>query len=546
MAGRIQIATRGKLDVFITNNPEYSYFTSLTKKMVNFSKQNIILEPNSPINFGEISKFVVKQNVGDLLSRIALKFTLPRFPDIPGGYDSDGVYNSSYTSSIIGFQPVIIYYTESIGHAVIEYVDLKIGDETIERLTGETLQLYTDISVPNSKKEMLFRTIYKYRDPFRRDAVSNLFNSTIKMGGSLQLGKYSDEDVIVDLPFYFSHRPDLNIPLCSIYNQEVSFEVKFKKIEDVIIQYIPLNYTDYTTNTRWGVTKPENFVYSYVKDLKIKSGTMSADIIFLDTVERMRLKYACRDYLMTETQLNSFKMKEELGKIPEDTFNLSFKNPVKELLFVIQRENVNVGDNNIVHNSTLVNKHLTGTMFVTPFDYDNSSLIRVKNAEPGTYTNIPIDSDKNAYPDYVWSRRRILEKGGFWDNLEHLSLELDGQEIISKDVGDYLFLGIANFTNHHVRTPISRKIYGYSFALKPDEPQPSGHINFSLFKNQNLYMKLFSSEALVGKIKVPGVPNTATATPVWDKWYVFPRNIRVYAKSYNILRVKDGFATKLF
>jgi hypothetical protein len=540
MAGRIQIATRGKLDIFITTNPEFSYFTSVTKKMVNFSKQSIILEPHSPINFGEISKFVVKQNVGDLLSRVALKFTLPQIPSIPGGYDSNGVYQRWYLNNTPGFQPVNIYYTESIGHAVIEYIDLKIGDETIERLTSETLQLYTDTSVPNSKKEMLFRTIYKYRDPFRRDAVSNLFNATVRLGGSLQLGRIRDLDVLVDLPFYFSHSPDLNIPICSIYNQEITFEVKFRKIEDVIVQYIPLNYTDYTTNTRWGVTKPDNFVYSYVKDLKIKSGTISADIVFLDTVERMRLKHTCRDYLMTETQLNSFKMKEELGKIPEDTFNLSFKNPVKELLFVIQRENIDIGDNNIVDNSNLVENHLTGTTFVTPFDYDNSSLIRVKNAEPGTYNpTLPAGIVGSG-------AERIIEKGGYWDNLEHLSLELDGHEIISKDIGDYLFLGIVNFTNHHVRTPISRKIYGYSFALKPDEPQPSGHINFSLFKNQNLYMKLFSSEALVGKIIVPGNPNNATATPVWDKWYVFPRNIRVYAKSYNILRVKDGIATKLF
>jgi hypothetical protein len=66
-----------------------------------------------------------------------------------------------------------------------------------------------------------------------------------------------------------------------------------------------------------------------------------------------------------------------------------------------------------------------------------------------------------------------------------------------------------------------RRFYSYSFALQPEVWYPTGQINLSLIKEQLLEMNLTDS------------PN-------------FARQIRVYAKSYNILRVSGGITETLF
>ena len=68
-----------------------------------------------------------------------------------------------------------------------------------------------------------------------------------------------------------------------------------------------------------------------------------------------------------------------------------------------------------------------------------------------------------------------------------------------------------------------RAIYSYSFALKPEENQPSGTCNFSRIDTATIVMNM-SGNYVVDE-------NTDN---VW--------NVRVYAINYNILRVMSGMA----
>jgi len=73
--------------------------------------------------------------------------------------------------------------------------------------------------------------------------------------------------------------------------------------------------------------------------------------------------------------------------------------------------------------------------------------------------------------------------------------------------------------NRHTRVP-TRLFYTYSFALDPENYLPTGQVNMSRIQNKLLTLNLTSSTEA--------------------------RNIRVYAKSYNILRVQEGLAGVLF
>ena len=206
--------------------------------------------------------------------------------------------------------------------------------------------------------------------------------------------------------------------------------------------------------------------------LKIKDFQLCAEVVHVDCEERIKMQKSRRDYLITQIQQNVFDI---ASGVNTGQFKLDFVNPVKELYFVIQRQG-SVGTDEFE--------------FVTPFDYDG-----------------------------------ILEETGnkyiLWENLDHLTLTLDGQEIITKDTGTMTFLKAVQAAIHHSKTQLIRRFYSYSFALQPEEWYPTGQVNFSLVKEQILNLSL----------------NPCTG---------YSRQVRVYAVNYNILRVGEGTAKTIF
>jgi len=205
---------------------------------------------------------------------------------------------------------------------------------------------------------------------------------------------------------------------------------------------------------------------------KIKDFQLCAEVVHVDCEERIKMQKSRRDYLITQIQQNVFDI---ASGVNTGQFKLDFVNPVKELYFVIQRQG-SVGTDEFE--------------FVTPFDYDG-----------------------------------ILEETGnkyiLWENLDHLTLTLDGQEIITKDTGTMTFLKAVQAAIHHSKTQLIRRFYSYSFALQPEEWYPTGQNNFSLVKEQILNLSL----------------NPCTG---------YSRQVRVYAVNYNILRVGEGTAKTIF
>jgi hypothetical protein len=208
--------------------------------------------------------------------------------------------------------------------------------------------------------------------------------------------------------------------------------------------------------------------------LNIKDFQLCTEVVYLDCEERIKIRKTKRDYLITQIQENVF----DIGVgVNTGKFKLDFVNPVKELYFVVQRQGT-AGDG------------VSEGNFVTLFDYDNT-----------------LEETGNKY---------IL-----YENLDHLKLTLDGQEIITEDTGNMVFLKAVQAAIHHSKTQLIRRFYSYSFALQPEEWYPTGQVNFSLVKEQLLDLSL---------------------TPCVD----YARQIRVYAVNYNILRVGEGTAKTIF
>jgi len=259
----------------------------------------------------------------------------------------------------------------------------------------------------------------------------------------------------------------VDLPFYFHQHPELAIPLCALKNQEVEVEFKLRNAQDVVVKVTGNYEKLE-------QDVNVSDFKLCTEVVYIDCAERVKIQNTKRDYLITQIQQNTFDV--GVG-VNEGTFKLDFINPVKELYFVVQRQGT-AGDG------------VTQGNFVTPFDYDNLYAV-------------------------------IDDKLILYENLDYLTLTFDGQDIITQDTGNVLFLKAIQAAIHHSKTQLIRRFYSYSFALQPEEWYPTGQINLSLIKEQLLTMNLTSS------------PD-------------FARQIRVYAESYNILRVSEGIAETLF
>ena len=106
--------------------------------------------------------------------------------------------------------------------------------------------------------------------------------------------------------------------------------------------------------------------------------------------------------------------------------------------------------------------------------------------------------------------------------LDKFKLILNGTDRFKERAGEYFRL--VQTYDHHTRTP-GNYIYAYSFALRPEEHQPSGTCNFSRIDTSQLYFTVRD--------------NTITPLYPLQNYNVLP-SYTIYALSYNILRIMSG------
>ena len=404
MAGRVQLQTSGPQDAFFTNNPEYTYFIKNFQKHTNFAPFFVDLDVKGEIEFGNTLRCTIPQNQGDLLKTVSLKVEL-------------GALEQNVNGRFIGTG-----YVESIGHAMIDYAELYIGDNLIQRVPSDFLAIYSDNYVTQTKQHNLAKLIGKPPLEFSGTPVSN-----VQISGYLGYAT-SNQNFFVDIPFYFYNNPELAVPLCAITNQEVEIVIKLRDVKDCICDhYNGKSYTLYTGLSPTGL----------IKSLKV-----STEMVSINEEERQKIISTKTDYIITQIQESKTSIPQSVLTIKH---KLEFKNPVKELFFIIQLENTRT----------------INTTILTPFDYD---------------LDYPLSVTFYEYINY--------------ENLRSLELTLDDTIILNEETGSIINLRAVQSGIHHTRTQLFRRYYSYSFALEPERWYPTGQRNFSLVKDQIINLNL--------------------------------------------------------
>lgn len=427
MAGRVQLETSGPQDAFFTDDPEYTYFIKNFQKHTNFAPFFVDLDVQGEVEFGNTIRCTIPQNQGDLLKTVSMKVELSSI-------------QQNLVNNIEG-----IGYVESIGHAMIEYVEILIGGQVIQRIPSDFLAIYSDNYVTQTKQHNLAKLIGK--PPLE---LSGTNVSTVQIAGYLGLAT-SDTKYFVDIPFYFYNNPELAVPLCAITGQEIEIVIKLRDLKDCI----------------WGfdTTDPANsnsiFYLGDSVQTKglIKSLKLTTEMVSLDEEEKQMLISKKIDYIITQVQESKSIIPQDsnVNSIVDVKHKLKFKNPVKELFFIIQRL-----------------RKVVGGHFVTNFDYDSN--YQLYNSE---YVN--------------------------YEHLQNLEIQLDDSVILNKVTGNVINLRAIQSGIHHSRTQLFRRYYSYSFALEPERWYPTGQRNFSLIKEQVVKLKILPDNLAKRELRVLGL-----------------------------------------
>ena len=273
--------------------------------------------------------------------------------------------------------------------------------------------------------------------------------------------------------------------------------------------------------------------------LALDSASLYVDYVYLDTDERRRFAQVSHEYLIEQLQFTGAE------SVTQNATNykvkLNFNHPVKELVWFVRRENHTNSEMVVKDGMELVDVssevfgqqhfNFSDKLDATPFSV-NGPGHRMGNALGSGMTQSGLlsrsDDDFNdlsvaANGDITsaWSTggagwaaaaNQRMDSGS--NPCVSAKLQLNGHDRFSTRSGDYF--NYVQPYQHHSSSP-AVGINVYSFALKPEEHQPSGTCNMSRIDNAQLNLQLTTATTEV------------TSAQIW-----------VFAVNYNVLRIMSG------
>jgi hypothetical protein len=356
--GLLQLVAQGKQDVFLTGNPQITWFKMVYRRYSNFSVEQQIIQFDNQADFGRRITCLLPRK-GDLLGPLWLEIQLP-----------------ALTDSVTG-QP--LSYVNAVGHALIQEISLEIGEQEIDKQTGEWMEMWSNFTVTEDKRQGWNNMIGKTSGVSQGNAPS----SSVNLYGPLTL--------YVPLRFWFCKNPGLYLPLLALQYHPVRLNITLRPLQQLVINDTPN-------------AQPCD---KSAAPASITSMNLYGDFVHLDTEERRRFVANSHEYLIEQVQYTPsipIDAKASTVQVP-----MEFNHPLREMYWVIQRDaavnarqwfnytNLAIGESSSGPNSfqNLINTALIKIDGFDRFDKRNADYFRL--VQPYQYhTVIPID-------DFIYS-----------------------------------------------------------------------------------------------------------------------------------------------
>ena len=443
--GILQIQAVGAQDLYISGKPQVTFFKTVYKRHSNFSMESIEQTFNGAADWGRKVTCTLSRN-GDLVSKTYLQVTVPSVTVIE---------NQSFR------------WVNWLGHALIKNVSIEVGGQTIDKHYGEWLHIWNELTQKPGQQA-------GYADMVGNvPALTQLY--TVANGGNPIT--VPSMTLYIPLQFWFCRFYGQALPLLALQFHEVKISVEFRE----------LRHCCYSSGN---VVVPS-----------IPAASLYTDFIYLDASERKKFANSPHEYLFDQLSFTG----DESVTNSNSKIKVNLNHPQRALYWVVQPEKNLTGNGlkgaqwfnftdaiDLTPYTGTPSPHLGGGMggasAANPFNPAASSL-------GGDPSGVDVDQVFNH-----GAETSIYDMGK--NPTAVAKLMLNSHDRMSEREGRYF--NLVQPYQHHTNSPATG-INVYSFAMNPEEHQPSGSCNFSRIDNAVLQLQLTPEAAAEAcRVKVFG------------------------------------------
>jgi hypothetical protein len=504
--GIMQLIFQGAQDIYLTGNPTMTFFKTVYKRHTQFGTEYISLP------FDSIPTFTPTQ-----MTKTSCK--IDRNADLL--YDTYLTYDvpAIYTNNMIPFG-----WVEELGTRIIQEVTIRIDGFQIDTQRGDFMKIYSDVFFSGVKKYQWLKCVGG--ESFMLNTGQNLSNDITDQKIAINARR-----LYIPFLFWYCLNSGLSIPLIALQYNELYIDVTFSPLNELIrIGNPPISpkqlFGDYQNsdfnisirNYLLSLGYDQTNVFYYFTQNNWQSNTnLLCNYIYLGDDERKMFAQTSHEYLITQTQFNLFQGLKAGPNYLETTFS----HPVKEIIWVLTQDNLD--QYNDWYNFTGLNNEdnksfdywQSQLQFYNYNEYNEPLLGFIKE----TFTNF-VNEIKSQSVYKLTPQQAQTYFGNYYSIMESAQPVFNNNDRM--EIMNYAFYQNLQMFKYH-SGPSQEGIYVLSFALKPEDNQPSGTQNFSRLDYQEFRINIFNT------------------FPIEQRF-----NCYMYAINYNVLRIVGGMGATVF
>ena len=537
----MQLVAYGAQDIYLTGNPTITHFKVIYRRHTNFSTETVAQTFDGVVAFGNRVSATITRNA-DLVRGMYIQATLPDlYETSPTGYDV-GLTGST------GPMNRYMRWVDNVGHHLLQRIDIEIGGQLIDRQYGDWLDIWAQLTVPAGLKTGYYKMIGQ--DPHNAMGQNTGLQQDIYSSSDASY-QYTNiikgRDIYVPLQFWFCRNVGLALPLVALQYHDIKVTVLFRQINDLVMVW---------NDGVWQNTLDSFNQYVLASPAgTFLDATLWVDYVYLDTDERQRFAKVSHEYLIEQVQFtgDEYCIPAATGQTVGsfNSYRLNFNHPVKELIWVVRgfessKQWSNYTDTKLQNKPPITYAGITTgggtTVGITGLDTNAPFTIPPST---GYLLDPPSLATVNYNWDYFSNFNTVRPTGrptGSSTDPQSCRLAnnpivtgtilLNGQERFAARPGSYF--NLVQTRQSHTNIPESPGINVYSFALKPEDHQPSGTCNFSRIDNATLNIYIGRFYEPTGSTYTQETPATISS--------ITSATVKIYAFGYNILRIMNGMA----
>src|SRR3989344_899624 len=491
-AGIIQLAGKGKEDIFLTYNPQITFFKIKYKKHTNFAKEQIQQTFLTQANFNKLVTCNIGK-LGDLIGQIFIVVTLPEI----------NIINSD----------IKFAWINRVGFSLIKSVEIEINNQLIDVHYSEWLNVLCELT---------------------GDIIEDHKRGFEKMIGNVnELTDFTKikNQYTLYIPLYFWFCKNQYLPLVSLEYCNVNINVEFETFEklyiqtpthslkcrDDIVSFTPNEYIEQKINNtiragifvKYDINTKRLYYIKLTNDKLIGLPNISLDIY--DTTEKINT------YLETPDALKYLIIGQSSQYSSYGDFN---EQSITEPIYTIQ--NANLTQCYLLIDYYYLESEERQKFIDTKHTYLIEQLYYTEAVIDTQTDKLKIDVD-NMCKYLIWTTQLVsnINTKDYLNYTNSYNKELNNKNIITEKLTlNSIDVGLINTEIQiykYINRTISNGIHMYSFSNNIFNFQPSGELNMSLFNNIELHLYLASNINTLNQI-------------------IF----RCYCTSYNILCIANG------